>query len=90
MRKLFTFFAALAFTFFASPCFAATVSLPEVSSLWRLLLLPPVVWGMISGVCAKDGTVYYVSEDGNDTNPGTLAKPFKTQERLADVTRRTE
>jgi PKD repeat protein len=31
------------------------------------------------------GTIYYVSPQGNDTNPGTEALPFRTIQRAADV-----
>jgi hypothetical protein len=37
--------------------------------------------------CAKASTVYYVSTNGSNTNPGTQAAPFKTIQHAANVAR---
>lgn len=35
--------------------------------------------------CAQSGNEYYVSEKGNDNNPGTLRKPFLTIQKAAEI-----
>ena len=46
--------------------------------LFNFFLFPSLL--IIS--CVPDQPGYYVSQDGDDNNPGTLAKPFKTIEKL--------
>ncbi|MEW6369025.1 MAG: right-handed parallel beta-helix repeat-containing protein [Acidobacteriota bacterium] len=36
-------------------------------------------------VAAPEGTVYYVATTGNDSNPGTLASPWRTIQKAADT-----
>lgn len=38
-------------------------------------------------ILAKKQTVYYVSPNGNDNNPGTLIQPFATIEKARDIAR---
>ncbi|MEV0136535.1 ricin-type beta-trefoil lectin domain protein [Dactylosporangium sp. NPDC050688] len=47
--------------------------------------LPPLA-AAVPAAAATQAT-YYVAPDGSDTNPGTIAAPFKTVERARDVVR---
>jgi hypothetical protein len=48
--------------------------------------LLPAVASPVPAAAATQAT-YYVAPDGNDTNPGTIAAPFKTVEHARDVVR---
>ncbi|KAB1945485.1 right-handed parallel beta-helix repeat-containing protein [Micromonospora sp. ALFpr18c] len=48
--------------------------------------VPAVLANQLPASAAVQAT-YYVAPDGNDTNPGTLASPFRTIQRARDVVR---
>ncbi|WP_062429986.1 RICIN domain-containing protein [Herbidospora daliensis] len=48
------------------------------------VVLPSLAGGVAS---AATQATYYVAPDGNDSNPGTLASPFKTVQKARDVVR---
>ena len=40
---------------------------------------------MIFGSCKDHQEAYYISQTGNDNNPGTKARPFKTLQKINSV-----
>jgi len=51
----------------------------------RILLLLAIVFNCLSA-CNKENA-YYIAPDGNDKNPGTKSKPFKTIQAARDAVR---
>lgn len=43
------------------------------------------VFGVLQTAVSHGATTYYVATNGNNSNPGTLAAPFKTIQKAADV-----
>jgi parallel beta-helix repeat protein len=59
---------------------------PPISRAIRLLLVPAIVVATLGAMPARAGSPsYYVSPAGNDANPGTLARPWRTVQRAANT-----
>ncbi len=51
----------------------------------RLLVLLAIALAVSVSASRAASTAYYVAPDGNDANPGTLAAPFRTIQKCAEV-----
>src|SRR4026209_768877 len=51
----------------------------------RILCVASFLFTTVSAFSRVSTTDYYVAKNGNDTNPGTLAQPWKTIQRAADT-----
>ena len=56
-----------------------------LSAVFLLVLSATALAGPIGRVSASSGAVYYVSSSGSDTNPGTIAKPWRTIQHAANT-----
>jgi len=55
-------------------------------AVFASVVLTATVMNQMPASAATQAT-YYVAPDGNDTNPGTIASPFRTLQRARDVVR---
>lgn len=54
----------------------------------KRLIVSIILWQLWSiASFAQSNVTYYVSQEGKDSNPGTIAKPFATPERARDAVR---
>ncbi|WP_288160946.1 DUF1565 domain-containing protein, partial [Streptococcus pneumoniae] len=59
-----------------------------ISGILLILFMTVISFGcqaMTEEAGAKQGTAYYVAPNGNDKNPGTKQKPFRTLKKAASM-----